>query len=309
MSIPSCKPWALLGKVSEMTVFSSITPISDFPEVYADLLETLRHHEGPEVVTEVNRRTGAEIKALAGGTAFKLDLSTDSVPVPGWRRFHIKSVAAEVAWFFQGTRDVTWLRKYAPFWDKFVEDDGTTVDAAYGYRWRHQFGRDQLLQSLDALEANSSDRRVFISNWDPGYDGLGATDQKNVPCPLGFTLSVLGGRLHSSLFIRSSDVFVGLPYDVAGHAIVLDTIAASLPNVVGLGTMTVTLAHPHLYEHHYGLVDEMFVVQDCVTDRPPFQNCPIADLLEDPDGFVQAYVDGMQGLGQSDFNPRPEVVV
>lgn len=292
-----------------MTSFmaSVLQPTFQFPDVYADLLETLWTGDPEHVVTEVNQRTGSQIRALKGATSFKLDLSNDRVPVPGYRKLHLKTAAAEVAWFFQGTKDVSWLRKYAPIWDKFVEDDGVTIDAAYGYRWRHQFGRDQMKQALSALRVNPSDRRIYVSNWDPSYDGLGAFGQKNVPCPVGFTLSILNGALHSTLLIRSSDVFVGLPYDVAGHAILMDTVAASLPDVARLGTMTVTLAHPHLYEAHYDMTKEL-LQQEPVYDAPHLQNCSIDELLEDPDAFVQAYGDAMIGLPTPDFNPRPEVI-
>jgi len=287
-----------------------LMPVCDFGEVYADLVETLLS-SGPEFVdTEINQRTGSEIKALVGATSFKLDLGDGLVPMPRFRRFHLKTAAAEVAWFLMGTKDVSWLRKYAPIWDKFTEDDGKTIDAAYGYRWKHQFGRDQLKHAMEALHLNPSDRRVYVSNWDPSEDGLGAAGQKNAPCPLGFTLSIVDQKLHSTLTLRSSDVFVGLPYDVAGHAILMQAIASSIEGITGLGTMTVTLAHPHLYKTHYAMAREMLGQDpvDPVLGSPKMLDWATWEILEGPDGFVQAYGDQMDGLEVQAFNPRPEVV-
>ena len=285
-----------------------LMPAVQFADVYSDLVEVLWDKSPEHTAVEMNERTGVEVSALLGATSFKLDLSNGEVPMPGWRRFHIKSAAAEVAWFFNGKRDIDWLRKYAPLWNKFVENDGQTIYAAYGYRWRHQFGRDQMASALGALYTNKSDRRVYVSNWDPSYDGLGAPNQKSVPCPLGFTLSVVGGKLHSTLTIRSSDVFVGLPYDVAGHAMVMGVVAHTLK--VDLGTMTVTLAHPHLYSVHYDMAEEM-LQQEPIYDQPKIVDWIWLDMTDghDPaDGFVEAYLEAMENIPRHPFNPIPEVV-
>lgn len=253
---------------------------------------------------ELNERTGHRILALPP-VSFNLDLSSHDLPVCGLRRLHPRTAAAEVAWFLSGDRDVSWLRKYARIWDKFTEADGQTIHAAYGYRWRHAFGRDQLALALDALSDNSSDRRIYVANWDPREDGLGAEGQKNVPCPLGFTLSVLDGQLNSQLTLRSSDVFVGLPYDVMGHALLMDAIAADLG--VELGTMGVALAHPHLYDVHYGMAEEAMATQwSESTLRMP--GLSTQTILRDRDGYVGVLKSLSGRVDWPAYNPLPEVV-
>lgn len=276
-----------------------------FEEPYLTLLQTV-YDDG---VTEVNSRTGSAVKVHPGGTSFALDLSDRLLPVPGVRRVFPKSAAAEIAWFISGSRDVTWLRQYAPLWDKFVEDDGVTIEAGYGHRWRHHFGRDQLGLAIQALRDNPSDRRINISAWDPGYDGLGAQGQKNVPCPTNFTLSILEGRLHSSLFIRSSDLFVGLPYDVMGHALLMDAVACEL-NLFGLGTMHVTMAHPHIYQAHWSMVEHILdVVASFGAEKPLLPGWSITMIEHRPDAYVQFVKELGQAVRQPEYNPKPEVIV
>lgn len=281
----------------------SLIGTTKFERAYDDLLCGLL--ESP--FREVNQRTGAEIKMLPGGCSFKLDLTDQRLPVTGSRKLFPHVAAAEVAWFIKGEQDVTWLRNYAKIWDKFTEDDGKTIEAGYGYRWRRHFGRDQLGLAVDALRTNPTDRRVWVQAWDPAGDGLGAKGQKNVPCPVGFTFSLIDNALHSSLFIRSSDVFVGLPYDTMGHAMLMAVVGASV-GATCMGTMHVTLAHPHLYEHHYGMAEHCVREGPTVVEQPGLYAWDLKRVEADIDGFVWAYRKAAQAVAWPDYNPRPEVV-
>lgn len=184
-----------------------------------------------------------------------------------------------------------------------TEFDG--VEAAYGYRWRCHFERDQIALAIQALRANPSDRRVVVSAWDPAQDGLGALDQKNVPCPAMFTLSIVGGRLHSTMLLRSSDVFVGLPYDVLGHALLLDALALELG--VELGIATFTLAHAHLYECHWDMAREALKQQPEVPAMP-LPGWTVTAIEDDRDGYVRAVREATKGYEWPTFRPQPEVV-
>ncbi len=74
--------------------------------------------------TELNERTGVRVKVGRGGTAFRVDLRDGLLPTVCFRKTFPKSAAAEVAWYLQGTQDASFIRKYAPLWDKFVEPLG-----------------------------------------------------------------------------------------------------------------------------------------------------------------------------------------
>lgn len=282
---------------------SSITAAPGFGPVYRNLLWQLL---SPSAVEEVNERTGATISVLPHPVHFNLDLRDGRLPLCGVRKTFPRTAAAEVAWFLLGSKDISFIREYAPIWDKFVEEDGTTVAGAYGHRWREHFGRDQVAKAIEALQANPTDRRVVVMAWDPGADGLGEPS-KNVPCPLGFTLSIVDGRLNSAIVLRSSDVFVGLPYDVMGHALLMAAICASIGGLKGLGTMSVTLAHPHLYGVHEGMAFEALRMGDPNDTRllPPWS---VEQIEDDPHGYVANVKLLTAGINHPDFMCRPEVV-
>lgn len=215
-----------------------------FHEAYRDLLSEIMN----QGVIEKNARTSARIKMLQGGHSFKLNLTNGRLPVAGNRRYYPHIAAAETAWQFMGTKDPEFIVENAPkLWSKFIEDG--ELKTAYGHRWRSEFGRDQLQLAMHELKDNPTSRQLFISAWDPRSDGLGGPQPKNIPCPVGFTVSRFQDDLHMSVFIRSSDVFVGLPYDVMVYSLTADAIAAT----VGLrpASLHVTLAHPHIYESHW----------------------------------------------------------
>lgn len=272
--------------------------------VYQELLESLLE----EGVTQHNHRTGHDVFVLPGGASFKLNLRDGVLPVPASRKVWPGTAAAEVAWFVTGSKDIAFLQhRRHKMWDKFVEPGTTTVLGAYGHRMRSAFGRDQLLKAVYALRQDATDRRVYVSIWDPREDGLGAAGQRSVPCPVGFTLSVVDGRLHSSLLIRSSDVFVGLPYDVMGHSILMSILAASVG--VRLGSLHVTLGHAHLYDEHLDMA------RTCVRTNlgtfpelamPTYWSLEQVDL--DPHKFADDYMSRAKACAWPEFNPIPEIV-
>jgi len=275
-------------------------------------------------VTETNARTKTDIKMLQGATSFKLDLTSGRLPVAGNRRYYPHVAAAEAAWQFMGTKDPAFILGKAPkLWSKFVEDG--ELKTAYGYRWREHFGRDQLDLTIDELMSNPTNRQLFISAWDPANDGLGGPQPKNIPCPVGFTVSRFGDDLHMSVFVRSSDVFVGLPYDVMVYALTLDAIAAT----VGCrpATLHFTLAHPHLYEPHWKAVAAC-TVDGSVTGRDEYHdprlkgastswcdhcepNLPgwsIDKIVTAPDDYVDTVKLLAKRVQNNSWDPMPEVI-
>lgn len=273
---------------------------------YRNLLSEL-HNRGSH---EVNERTGVGITMLEGGHSLKLDLRDGRLPVPGNRRYWPRVAAAEVAWQFMGTKSPDFILAKAPkIWQDFVEDG--ELKTAYGYRWRKHFGRDQLAMAVEQLRDNPTNRQLFISAWDPATDGLGAPDQpKNIPCPVGFSLTRTKDTIHCSVFIRSSDAFVGLPYDVMGYALTLDAIAASCG--CAPGTLHFTLAHPHYYDPHAQ------AVENCLTGtqrvwatnvEPTLPAWSVEDIEARPDAYVDQVATLTKRVNHSDWNPTPELVL
>jgi thymidylate synthase len=164
------------------------------------------------------------------------------------RKIPLKLFVAEQVWYLMGENDPTWLRQFTKIWDDFLEEDGT-VKAAYGYRWRHHFGRDQIEALISHLTDNPASRHAVVITWDPGSDGLAVDTKKNLPCPYSFTANIAGGKLHLHNIVRSNDMILGCPHDVAGFAFLQCVLAERLG--VEPGIYTHSISNAHIYDNHF----------------------------------------------------------
>ncbi len=204
-------------------------------------------------IEEYHDRTGKKVRALPG-VQFQIDIERDGFPILTLRKNPFKSAIAEVIWFISGEKDPAFLRKFTKMWDLFLEEDGT-IAAAYGYRWKHHFGRDQLGKLVELLEKEPTSRHGVVVTWDPRDDGYGGTPKKNVPCPYTFTVNIIGGRLHLHNIIRSNDMILGCPFDTFGFSLLLCILAQKLN--VKPGIYTHSISNAHIYENHYTGAEEI----------------------------------------------------
>ena len=199
---------------------------------------------------ELNERTGHKTKILPGVT-FRLDAG---FPLLTLRKIPLKLFIAEIIWFIMGSKNPDeFVGKFTSIWKDFTEADGT-VAAAYGYRWRKHFGRDQLGQLVVHLEKEPHSRQGVVVTWDPSDDGLygeglKGTYKKNAPCPYTFTVNIIGNKLHLHNTVRSNDMMLGCPHDIAGFALLQNILAARLG--VKAGTLTHSISNAHIYDIHY----------------------------------------------------------
>ncbi|HAS80707.1 MAG: Thymidylate synthase [Candidatus Nomurabacteria bacterium GW2011_GWE1_32_28] len=217
--------------------------MTTFDTIYQNIIKKIME----EGIEELNERTGHKTKSLPGIT-FQIDLEKEGFPILTLRKNPIKSPIAEQVWFIQGEKNTDFLRKYTKMWDEFLEKDGT-LTSAYGYRWRHYFGRDQLGKLIELLQKDPSSRHGVVITWDPKDDGYGGTPKKNVPCPYTFTVNIIGGRLNLHNIIRSNDMMLGCPFDVFGFSLLMYILAQKLN--VRPGMYTHTISNAHIYDTHY----------------------------------------------------------
>lgn len=255
---------------------------------------------------------GLDTLSLIGGRTLGVDLSSGLLPVPGNRRYWPHLAAAETAWQLMGTQDSSFIERHAPnLWRPMV-DDGRLVTTSNGYRWRHHFGRDQLATSIEALECNGNDHRVYVSTWDPVADGLGGPGQAvYVPSITGFALSVINDQLHMAVSVRSCDALARLPYDVMVYALTLDAIAATL-NVVP-GMLTMMLSHVHCYDSQKDTLYECVGSEGGHTKwvdnvEPTLPCLTIQEIINDPESYVANLGRRSQRVRHSTYEPQIEIV-
>jgi thymidylate synthase len=215
-------------------------------------------NEGAE---ETNQRTGHKTRSLPGMT-FEIE---NEFPLLTLRQIPIRVFVAEQIWFISGSRrPEEFLRDHTAIWDDFTNINGV-VTAAYGYRYRHYFGRDQLGKLISLLEEDPSSRHGVVSAWDPANDGLEAKQiRKNVPCPFVFVVNIIDDALNLHNIVRSNDMILGCPHDAAGFALLQRFLAARLGCKVG--KYTHSISHAHIYDVHYEAAEELTTRK---TSHPP----------------------------------------
>jgi thymidylate synthase len=193
------------------------------------------------------------VTRMVPGLTLRVDVG-ESFPLLTLRKIPLKLFIAEQVWYLMGENNPTWLQQFTRIWDDFLEEDGT-VKAAYGHRWRHHFGRDQIESLVNHLTENPASRHAVIVTWDPADDGLGVDSKKNLPCPYTFTVNIAGGRLHLHNIIRSNDMMLGCPHDAAGFALLQCILAQRL----GLrpGIYTHSISNAHIYDNHFEAAREL----------------------------------------------------
>jgi hypothetical protein len=162
----------------------------------------------------------------------------------------------ESLWMLAGRRDVAPLARYAKQMEQY-SDDGETLNAAYGYRWRHASpvssqgrhdGTDQLPVICDALRADPISRQQVLQIWDHRED-LG-TQTRDHACNLTATFQVQNGRLDMVVFCRSNDAIWGCYGANAVHFSMLQEYVARRAGF-DVGTYTQISVNWHAYTDVY----------------------------------------------------------
>jgi Thymidylate synthase len=185
----------------------------------------------------------------------------------------------ESLWMLAGRNDVSVLTEYAANMINY-SDDGKTLHGAYGYRWRHYFGKDQLHTIARILRENPDDRRCVLQMWDTEED-LGRKGN-DVPCNLIATFQRDGnGLLDMSVFCRSNDIIWGAYGANAVHFAFLQEYL-SIAIGCGIGAYSQISVNWHAYRD---LFDKLKHLRSAPLDNPydEFQYLPLIQKTGDPE--------------------------
>lgn len=163
------------------------------------------------------------------------------------RKLNYRFAAAEALWMVLGRDDVASLARVNPRMREF-SDDGRRLAGAYGPRFRQQ-----LPYVLETLARDPLSRQAVVEIWRPSPG-----PSKDVPCTLSWQFLLRDGRLHLVATMRSSDAWLGVPYDAFSFSVVLQYVAGRL-GARG-GTVTMNLGSSHVYAEHWeeaAKIDEM----------------------------------------------------
>jgi hypothetical protein len=179
----------------------------------------------------------------------------------------------EALWMLAGRRDLAFVSEYASQMKAYSDDGGETQPGAYGYRWRHWFGTDQLLLAIEELRSNPSSRRVVLAMWDGAKDlRAGIKGSSDVPCNTHVYLSMSEGQLHMMVSCRSNDMVWGAyGSNIVHFSILQEFIAAAVG--VKMGKLHQVSYNFHAYEERedtarlFGSVDWSAGRQWITTER------------------------------------------
>jgi len=204
-------------------------------------------------------RTGTGTIGVFGHQA-KFDLR-DGFPLITTKKMHLKSIIYELLWFLRGDTNTKWLHENGAvrIWDEWADENGD-LGRVYGAQWRDWRGPngehiDQIKDVMERIRTKPDDRRLIVTAWQPAE-----LDKMALPpchCFFQFSTQELPAgnrRLHLQMYQRSCDTFLGVPFNIAGYALLLQMVAVTLN--MEPGVFTHTYGDLHLYMNHLEQVDE-----------------------------------------------------
>lgn len=228
---------------------------------YLDLLRDVRENGVPTPTRAVLKSTGEKVDALSVfGRQIRFDLG-EGFPLVTTKKIHFDSVAHELIWMLRGWTNVAYLedngvRIWSPWKDEYGE-----LGPVYGQCWRRwpkpDGGTfDQIAYVQDSIRKVVEDptaaegRRILLTSWNPAMQPRTAP----VGCHTLAQFRVYGRRLNCALTLRSNDLAIGTPYNIAGYALLTHLLAHD--SGLEVGELVYSPNDLHLYANLIPMADE-----------------------------------------------------
>lgn len=219
----------------------------------------------------------------------------DGFPLLTTKKLHLKSIIYELLWFLRGDTNVLYLQEHGVrIWNEWADENGD-LGPVYGHQWRswpdYKGGTiDQIANVIDQIKHHPDSRRMLVTAWNPAE-----VDQMTLPpCHCLFQFYVADGKLSLQLYQRSADTFLGVPFNIASYALLLQMMA----QVTGLeaGEFIHTTGDTHLYLNHL----EQAKLQ--LTREPR----PLPKMKINPD-VKDLFSFKYEDFELTDYNPWPHI--
>jgi thymidylate synthase len=245
-------------------------------------------------------RTGVGTTSIFG-PQIEFDL-TESFPLLTTKKLNLRMIFEELMWFLKGQTNNKILNdKKVHIWDanssnEYMKKIGLDhypegeLGPIYGAQWRnfggvHNVetknhieeggGFDQIKDILNLLKKEPESRRIIVSAWNP----KALHEMALPPCHLMFQFYVRRKTfLDCKLIIRSNDLFLGAPFNIASYAMLTYIVAAM--NKFTPGKLIYSIGDAHIYSNHIDQVKEQIT-----RDIRPFPKLKILNVKENIEDF------------------------
>lgn len=292
---------------------------------YEDLLR-----EVLETGVHKGDRTGTGTRSVFG-RQIRYDLS-EGFPLLTSKRVPFNKVASELLWFVSGNSNVKplieqdnhiwtewplvrylaatgqavkpysdeWADVLADYEHRILHEEGFAeqygdLGPVYGVQWRSwptpEGGEiDQLAEVIEEIKSNPNSRRLLVSAWNVSFTKEVALP----PCHILFQFYVAEGKLSLMLTQRSSDMFLGVPFNIASYSLLLHMVAQQTD--LEVGEFIWSSGDTHIYDNHVNQVKEQL-------SREPIP-LPQLEIVRKPDSIEGYTVDDFVITG---YQPHPTI--
>lgn len=227
---------------------------------------------------DMDDRTGVGTRSLFV-KQMKFDLRNNTIPLLTTKRIFFRGIVEETLFFLSGSTDVRKLREKGVFyWDgntskAFLEKRGLSYDeydmgSTYSFLYRH-FGAnyqgmdkeyhgqgfDQVQYVINEIKHNPTSRRIMINIWDPN-----SLDKCTLPpcmfCML-FYVNIHTREISMNVIIRSSDAFLGLPFNLINASIILRLVCHATDYKPG--DLYIITNNTHIYHNHFDAIKKQLL--------------------------------------------------
>ena len=221
------------------------------------------------------------------GNQIHIDVPYSNIIVDPQRKINYRLMVANWLTSLIGINDDV-LRNYSSTVIKYETDKSGNTFPSWGPMLKPQWP-----YILKALSEDLETRRavMILGKVEP----LSETDTIKFALPCATSLQFLARAispdhhlLHTIIYMRASDVWLGLPYDIYNFSMLANFLVASLNRVyhghIRLGSITVNFGSSHLYEEHWKSAESIV-------------NAPMGEALKSPQ--IPSWVDTPFGVFNS----------
>ena len=236
-------------------------------------------------------------------------------PLLTTKKVFFRGIVEELLWFLRGSTDANELKnKNVNIWNgnssrEYLDSIGLNnyregeLGPVYGWQWRKfgkkygdqgtpdsNMGSDQIKLILIELLKDNNSRRAVLSAWNPeDLDKMALP-----PCHILYIFNKTSSGLSCLLTMRSSDLFLGLPFNIASCALLTIIIAHILH--IKASKISISICDAHIYMEHIEQVKTQIKLD--IYDSP---NVIIKKPAPPIESSIEEKIEWIEGLSYSDF--------